>query len=297
MKIKKLAYEKKRNLAGFGFISIWLIGFLTFFIRPIVMAIRLSFGSFSVYSDGYEIISKGFKNYKQILFVDPDFVRDITESILGMVKDVPLIILISLLISVLLKNDFKGRTFFRAVFFIPVIVMTGAISGIVQGDTMVDMALSGSKTTNMFQALDLRSLLLNMELPIELVDMVFDAVNSLCNLIWKSGMQIILLLVGLNSISPSVYEASKIEGANAWDNFWKIEIPMVSPMILLCVIYSIIDTFVNSNNSLIKQITDLVNGAEFCQSSAMILVYSVVILVFVLVVYLILNRFVVEIGD
>lgn len=100
------------------------------------------------------------------------------------------------------------------------------------------------------------------------------ATGNISGIVAKSGIQIILFLGGLNTISPSIYESSNIEGATAWVNFWKITFPMSGPYILLNVVYTVIDSFTNINNPLIKSIwNDLTGLKNFGVASASGLAY------------------------
>lgn len=294
---RPLSYERKKSMVGYLFIGLWLIGFLQFFIRPFIMVVRFSLSDISFKSNGYSIAFKGLDYYKQALFEDPDFLTQVVNSFRTMLINVPLIVLISLLIAALLNDKFRGRLFFRAVFFTPVIVATGLVISILKGDQLAQMALEGSKNVTTLQAVDLKAILLQMKLPAEITTIVFNAVNSMFDLLWKSGIQILLFLSAMQNIPGSVYEASSIEGATRWDIFWKIEIPMVSPMILLSVIYSIIDNFIDSNNVLMNRITQLVKSVNFSFSSAMAILYFIVAMIFIGIVYKVVNRFIVNVGD
>ena len=117
-------------------------------------------------------------------------------------------------------------------------------------------------------------------------------VDSIFELIWKSGIQTLLFLAALQTISPSLYEAAKMEGGTAWENFWKITFPMVSPTILINLIYSIIDNFSDYSNQVVTYINSFSQQAMFEYSSALTWVYALLMLAFVALVYVVVNRFV-----
>jgi len=109
-------------------------------------------------------------------------------------------------------------------------------------------------------------------------------------MLWKSGIQILLFLAAIQTISPSIYEASKIEGASGWDNFWKITIPMISPMILLAVIYSIIDSFTDSSNAVMKTILSDASFLKYTDASVLSILYFASTMLFIGIIYFVLNR-------
>ncbi|MEG1887625.1 MAG: sugar ABC transporter permease [Oscillospiraceae bacterium] len=296
-KMKPLSYERKKSLYGYGFISVWMIGFVCFFARPLVMAIQFSVSKLSFLDGGYSLQSIGLAGYERALFQDADFIPSVVSSVGNMLRDVPLIVIMSLLIAVLLNEKFFGRTFFRSVFFTPVIVTTGVVISILKGDNMAQMIMDGSKSVSMLQATDLKTILVQLQLPPDFVNYIFTMVNSLFDLLWKSGIQILLFLAALQTIPPSVYEATSVEGASGWDNFWKITIPMVSPMILLAVIYTIIDSFTDYQNMLMRRISELARAVDFSYSSTLAILYFIVALVFIAIVYFVMNKFIFESRD
>ena len=107
-----------------------------------------------------------------------------------------------------------------------------------------------------------------------------------------SGLQTLLFLAALQTVPASMYEAARIEGGTAWENFWKITFPMVSPTILINVVYSIVDSFNDYSNEIVKYINSFATRAYFEYSSAMAWVYTVISLLFVGIFYFIVNKFV-----
>jgi hypothetical protein len=179
--------------------------------------------------------------------------------------------------AVLLNQKMVGRTLFRAIFFIPVILSTGLIddidmsnsfadyaSGATVGDA-TDGAAAGStgiqqNSNAIISAVDLQGLFANMKVGTGLVDYVVDIVNDIYGLVNRSGVQMLIFLSGLQSISPAIYESCTIDGATTWETFWKITFPMISPMILVNAVYTVIDAFTSGSNKVMNYVGTVYEG-------------------------------------
>lgn len=236
-------------------------------------------------------------NFRRALLEDPDIIRMMADSI----KDIPVtvitIVIVSLAIAVVLNRKFFGRTAVRAIFFVPVIVASGIVISILNGDAMASTMMAGQKSSAMLQVSGLTDIMMQMGLPEKMITTVTGMANGIFDYLWKSGIQILLFLAALQTISPSLYEASALEGATGWDNFWKISMPMVSPMILLAFIYSIIDSFTDYDNQYMQKIKDFATSLNVEYSSTLSLLYFVVITLFIGLAYLIIKRFVADTGE
>lgn len=287
---RHLSYETKKRYYGYGFIALWLFGTIFYFIRPLVSMVQYSFSDIVLNDYGYSLHFVGLQEFDKAIRGDPNFLQDLSASMTKMLYEVPVIVMFSLSVGVVLNSKFRGRTVFRAIFFIPVIVSSGMVINKLSGGTGEETLLQ-SQNSAMFSVTGMDVLLDNMGLPHEIVGFLTDTANNIFNLSWRSGVQILLFIAALQSVSPSLYEASKVEGASAWDNFWKLTIPSVSPMILLAVIYTVVDSFIDYGNVLMQYITTQAKiNIEY--SSAMILLYSLVMLAVVGVIFLISRRLV-----
>ena len=193
---------------------------------------------------------------------------------------VPVIIIASLFFAVVLNAKFRGRTLVRAIFFLPVIIASGVVMEIINSDTFATSLISsseGMKSTVTASSYGLTSLLVDMGVSEKVVSYFSYISSNLYDLMWRTGIQMIIFLAALQSISPVLYEASSMEGASAWENFWMITIPMISPMILINVIYTIIDTFTDSANVVMNQINSVFADQQYDRASAMSWVYFLVI--------------------
>lgn len=123
----------------------------------------------------------------------------------------------------------------------------------------------------------LTSLLVDMGLGEKVVGYFSYISSNLYDLMWRTGIQMIIFLAALQSISPALYEASSIEGASAWENFWMVTIPMITPMILVNVVYTIIDSFTDSANTVMDQIASVFSDQQYDRAAAMSWVYFLII--------------------
>ena len=119
---------------------------------------------------------------------------------------------------------------------------------------------------------------------------VFDIINKVYDIAIASGIQIIMFLSALQTISPSMFEAAKIEGCTAWESFWKITFPMVSSMILVNVVYTVIDFFLKTDNQVMTKISEEVGKLSYGFSSAMAWIYFLCVILILGIVSLIISK-------
>lgn len=255
MKRKKLTLSKKRMLNGYMFILPWLIGFIVFYIRSIVLTAQFSLSELTVGAvGGYELKFVGFENFIYAFREHGTFKQLLTASVGNIILDIPLIIFFSLFMAILLNREFKGRTLVRVIFFLPVILNSSAISGALElsrqmmaggisagsGQMAADSASSGVDVGYYI------SLFKDLAMPEAILDYIVAAVGRINNIITASGVQIVIFLAALQAIPGSMYEVAKIEGATAYETFWRVTFPMVMPHIITNVVYTVIDNFADS---------------------------------------------------
>ncbi len=300
MKRPLLSREKREGLMGWVFAAPLVIGVLMILIPIVSDSVRFSFHDLTMQEVGYTLTPVGAEHYRYALFVDPDFVRSIVTSFGSLLLLVPAIVLFSLFMAVLLNRELPGRTFFRMVLFIPVILSVGYFETVMSGDVMTASLTdlsgfdAGTETAaGYFTAERIRDYLISMNISPTLSDPVVTLLGSISTIIRQSGVQILIFLAGLQGISPSVYESAQIEGATAWECFWKITVPMISPMILVNLLYSFINAFTGSDNAIMEKISQTTfNSFKFGLGAAMSWIYFGFILLLVAAVYLIASRLV-----
>jgi len=286
----KMSYEKKKKWAGFAFISVWIVGFITMFARPFVTSLIYAFSKITMSDSGLIFTNVGFQNFENALFKDATFTQMLGNSLVQILTEVPMIVIFSVFIATMLNRKLIGQTAYRLVFFLPVIIASGVIIGIIQSDPLSQQAFGGASGGGLFQAQTFEQFLADSGLPEQLVTTLSTAINNIFELAWKSGIQIVLCIAGLQTVSTSLYEAAQIEGASGWEIFWKITIPMMSPILVVCVVYTLIDTFTDYANPLMKFINDTAQRSNFEYSATMAWIYFIIIGVIVGILYAFVNR-------
>ena len=291
----KISFERRKSLYGYGFISLWFIGAAVFFLFPLVQSFLYSFQDVQPDTGGMTGSFAGLAKYSYALNEDPLYRSSLLSVLKTTLWKTPLIMIFSLFISVILNGRFRGRTFARAVFFLPVIIATGPVYNIISGN----MASTGSGGSDSFSTMFRTDF---MEEIMELIGLynIAPGVNewiqtvsdNIFSIVWSSGIQIVIFLAALQHIPPSSKEAAQIEGASEWEYFWKITIPYVSPMILVCFIFSVIDSFTDPGNAVMCRIGELRSDWKFGESSAMAWIYFAVVMAAVGVVSAVINKFV-----
>lgn len=272
---------------GTWFILPFIIGFILFMAKPMVESFIMSFNDVTLIpGEGYAQSYVGLNNYSYALTVDPEYNQDLVEEIGQMVINTIATLVLSFVIAVILNQDFKGRTLCRAIFFLPVILSSGVLPGIEHEnefyDMMSGMAQSLQDSSGVNISATLEDLLKVSGVGGGVFDVVFQMIDSIYDIVMASGIQIIVFLSGLQSISPSLYEAADVEGCSGWEAFWKITFPMVSPLLLVNCIYTIIDFFMKNDNSVMELIYDVTyQDFKFGVSAAMSWLYFGIALVFI----------------
>ncbi|WP_254438498.1 carbohydrate ABC transporter permease [Paenibacillus sp. DCT19] len=231
-------------------------------------------------NEGFTLEFIGLGNFREALLSHESYVRMLTESVLNIVVNTPLIIIFSLFFAVILNQKFRGRVLARAIFFLPVILASGIIASIENGDLMQSVVRNANDMTggglSVLKNLDLTIMLLESGMSPILVEYLTGAVSRIYEIVSQSGVQILIFLAGLQSISPSLYEAAKIEGSTGYEAFWKITFPMLSPLILTNLVYTIVDSFISDQTSRLVVDTAF-KSFNFGLSAAMSWIYFAVI--------------------
>ena len=280
---------------GVMFILPFIIGFLTFMLVPLFQSFMMSFNEVTL-APGGGFVSKpiGFENYKYAFGVDPYFNQRLVEEIPRMAINAVATLVLSFVIAVILNQDFKGRTLARAIFFLPVILSSGVLPGIEKQNEFYNMMqgiseeIANSSGVNLSAAL--QDLLAVSGVGSGVFDVLFQMIDAIYDIVMASGIQIIVFLSGLQAISPSLYEAADVEGCTAWEAFWKITFPMVSPLLLVNAIYTIIDFFMKNDNRVMERINELFNRLEFGHVAAMNWIYFGVAMLFIGISTLVISR-------
>ena len=287
----RLSLKDQQAIAGYIFVLPFVIGFVFFFLYPFIQAIQFSLSDLKVTPTGYTLTYLGLENYRKALFVHPTFVRNLVGVLGKMCLEVPVIVAFSFFAAVLLSQNFRGRTLARVIFFLPVILGSGIVLRIEQWDLMHSLLETGAADGGGMFGPQVAEFLTQFRLPEAMVTYIVSAVEQIPTIIRSSGIQIVIFLTGLESIPSSLYEASEIEGASGWENFWMITFPMMTPMILTNVVFSIIDSFTAPSNTVVTMIQEgAFANLGFGQSMAMTIMYFAAIAVVLAVVMRMISK-------
>ncbi len=297
-KRKIASLDKRKARVGWLFVLPFIIGLICIYFPIIKDSIWYTFNHLQIIpTGGFTLEFVGLKNYQEAFFTDTNFARTLVTGIGELIIDIPAILLFSLFMAVLLNQKMVGRGAFRAIFFLPVILATGFMTSLGIMDTVggsmtggIDDGSGASAADNIVSAIDLQSLFSNMKVGTELVKYVVEMINKIYSIVNRSGVQMLIFLSGLQSISPAIYEACRIDGASGWETFWKITFPMISPMILVNAVYTVIDAFTVESNTVMSYIQSSKMNDDV--TGAMSWIYFLIVILIIAVVAGIMSMFV-----
>lgn len=269
--------ESRKSRYGFMFVLPWIIGFVLFFLLPLVQSVWYSFSKVGITGNGIVTEFVSIKNYWYLLIEDPNYLKLLKSSLTSFLYSLPLILVISIVLALILNQKFRGRLIFRSLFFLPVIIANGVVLELLfktTSDTTTTVGVAQSLTANMFSVEDVMAFL---NLPTEIAKYVQTAISNIFNLVWNCGIQIILFIAGLQSIPSSVYEASKVEGATKWEEFWFITFPQISRVTFLVAIFTMVELFTDKQNAMVSKAYMMMSGGNFDETSAMLWFYFLIV--------------------
>ncbi len=278
----KMTLKSKERVMGIGFMAPWFIGFLVFSLYPLLYSIWLSVCNVEFSSNGIVTEFVGFKWYKQILTEDPTFITGITDTLKSVIFSTPMIIVAAIILALLLNKSLPGKALFRALYFFPVIIISGPV---------MSKLMSNQATTIIYpEQYPVYTVIQNMPEIISVpLTYIFD---NIVIILWYSGVQMLIILTGLQKIGDSIYEAASIDGAGSWEKFWKITLPYLRPMILVAAAYTVVDLASSATTQIHtyieKKMTD--TNMPYSYSSAMAWLWALAVLVILVVVFIILGE-------
>lgn len=297
MKLKRKkshGIEELKSRYGFMFILPWIIGLIMFFFLPIIQSLIYSFSDVAVGSNGVETTWVGLEHYITLLKSDPNYTKLLTQSLSELAYSLPIILVLSLILAMILNQKFHGRLFFRALYFLPVIIASGYVMNLIfmtTDESLTEMGAAAGMSSGLITVEDLTGALNFSD---EIAEFVSTAINNIFNLIWSCGIQIVLFLSGLQSIPATLYEASRVEGATKWEEFWFITFPMLSRITLLVGIFTMVELFINERNPLIEDIYLKIRATQYDVPSAMIWFYFIIVAAVMGIVIFLFNKFVLK---
>lgn len=288
---KPKGLETLKARYGFIFIAPWIVGMVFFFLVPIIQSAYFSFAHISIELDGIKTDFLGLENFKYILFKDTQYIDNFLEAITDMLVSVPFILVVSLILAVLLNNKFRGRLFFRSLFFMPVIIASGVVLDLYLGAASSNATEVAVNDSVSFGMIDFTEVFTALNLPTAIENYLSVALDNLFMLVWQSGIQIILFIAGLQSIPDLLYEVAHVEGATKWEEFWFITLPMLGRTMFLVIVFTIVENITKSNNQIISHGYNFFNNMDYGRGSASLWFYFLVIGGVMAVVLLLYNKF------
>lgn len=278
-KRSKYTLEQKHNMQGYLFVLPFVLGFFVLFLFPLVQSFLYSFGELDPSND-FKLALSGIGNYIYAVREDTSYYRYVISSLTDMLYQLPVILIFSFIIANLLKSEFPGRSVIRLILFLPVVLSSGLVMSLDSNDIM-QSAMSGAisdEASSMISIESLQQFLMNINISAKLASYLISMVTNILSVINHSGIQILIFLTALQSIPVSLYEASSIDGASGWENFWKITFPMTIPQMIVCLVYTIIDLFVSTNSKVISYVYQVAfSKMQFGLSSAMSWIYTLLV--------------------
>ncbi|MBO4438994.1 MAG: sugar ABC transporter permease [Spirochaetaceae bacterium] len=297
-KKKRIGLTRHRARLGYAFISPFIIGFIFFMIKPLYQSLTMSLSAVDVSVNGFIMEWNNYGNYVRAFTVDPEFNRMLVTSIATMFYRSLATIVFSFFVALLLNQKFKGRALVRSIFFLCVILSSGVLVGLEYNNALLSQlkaTIEEQGSSNTITAVLEEILVSNTGgvngISGKVFKTLFEIIDSIYDVAMASGIQIIIFLSGLQNISPSMYEAADMEGCTSWERLWKITVPMVSPLLLVCWVYTIIDFFTKSDNVIMKKINDVMIGQlNYGFSSALAWIYFIVVMAMIGLTSLIISK-------
>ncbi len=293
-KNKLAGLQKRKAISGYLFISPFIIGFLLFMVKPLIQSLYMSFCDVQLGSGTFNPVWRGLFNYNYAFRVDAEYVRLLTEELSRMAIYSVAIMVFSFFVALILNGNFKGRALVRSVFFLPVILASGVMLKLDSENALMaavaaTVEVNAGGTTGITDAI--QNILRTTGVGVRAFEQLFEIMDNIYDVAISSGIQIIIFLSGLQTISSSMYEAADIEGCTKWESLWKITFPMVSSLFLVNWIYTVVDFCMRSDNAIIEKITNLMNvNLNYGLASAMSWAYFVLVMAIVGVSSLIISK-------
>ena len=283
MKKKRIGLIGKRAIYGYLFILPFIIGFIFFMVKPLCQSFMMSMSDVTISTEGFSLSLNKFANFKRAFLIDAEFNQMLLTGIGSMVARSIATVVFSFFVALLLNQNFKGRTLARSIFFLAVILSSGVLVGLENNNAlmsqlkdMIEEQGNGNSITGVLEDILVNSSTGFSGISNRTFRTVFEIIDSIYDVAMASGIQIIIFLSGLQNISPSMFEAAQMEGCTAWESMCKITIPMVSPLLPVCWVYTIVDFFMKTDNEVMSKISQTMYSLEYGFSSAMAWSYFVI---------------------
>ncbi len=288
---RRRGVEALRARYGALFILPWSIGMLLFFLVPIIKSVYYSFAELEITAEGIASHFVGTENFHDMLYVDTNYTDDLLSAFSSLFASLPFILVVSMVLALLLNGNYRGRVFFRGLYFLPVILSSGvALSIFLEAGTThaTEAKISSAVSFNM---IDFNAILEGLNLPSSIEGYLSAALNSIFLLVWQSGIQTVLLIAGLQSIPDLLYEVARVEGATKWEEFWFITLPMLLRTMLLVVVFTVVELVSSNTNAVVDLAYNQFNNLKYGSGSAMLWFYYLLVGVLLSLLFLLYKRY------
>ncbi len=282
--------ESIKSRYGLLFVLPWTIGFLIFILTPLGQSVWYSFCDVTLSESGVSTEFIGVKEYVRFLFEDPNFTKYLINDISSLLYSLPIILLLSIVLALLLNFEFKGRIFFRALYFIPVIIASSVVVELLFNTTDDELISAGVNTALSENLFEVEDVMRWLNMPNEIAEYIKTIINNVFDLLWNCGIQTVLFIAGLQSIPKTLYEASNVEGATKWEEFWFITFPMLGNVTLLVALFTMVDLFTNTRRRIMDIASTQMNAGIYDSTSTMLWIYFVIVGLIMAVILWIYNR-------
>lgn len=293
---RKRGVESIKSRTGFMFVLPWIFGIIVFVIVPLFSFLYFGFAEVTLTQDGLNYTFEGLKFYKQLFNEDAYYFNYFTESLFALFKSVPIVVALSMILAIILNQNFKGRLLARATFFLPVIIASGVVMNVISGFDMAgnfsaSAGLSGAENTSEYmEVINFAAILEQLNLPGGMGKLISEYLNDTFNLIWSCGVQILLFVAGLQTIPAQLYEVGKVEGITPVEEFFYITVPMLGRVIMLVIFYSMVELFVDKSTIVDNALVQM-EELNYSVSSAMLWPYFVTVGLIIGIVIFLYNHF------
>lgn len=280
--LKKSGINAIKIRYAYLFLAPWIVGIILFILVPMLKSVWYSFSSVEMTADGLKSTFIGIENYKKLFLEDPEYVDTLVKSLSELFTSMPLVVALSMVLALMLNQNFKGRTFARSVFFLPVIIGSGAVMAQLSGYGMNSQISASAgmsdagQVAEYMQIIDFAELLHRLNLPESISALLSGYLEDCVNLLWSCGIQILLFVAGLQTIPEQLYEAGRVEGISAWEEFWYITVPMMGRIIMLVLFYTMVELFIEKS-ALIDWAILRIRLQHYSLSSAMLWPYFLLV--------------------
>lgn len=274
----KKGIESLKSTYGRMFVLHWEIGLIVFFLIPFFKSLYFAFCEINFFGGSFNYEFVGLENVNFAWNKEPNFVDYLWSTLGSMAYSLPVIIILSLIIALLLNQKFRGRLFFRGLYFLPVIIASGVVISHLFASTGTELSSSGVSDSFAANMISVDSILEWMSLPASVGKYFSVVLNNIFNLVWNCGIQIVLFISGMQSIPDSLYEVSKVEGATKWEEFWFITLPMLARTLILVIVFTMVELVTDKTNQVMElAYTYMKTSINYGKASAMLWIYFIIV--------------------